>query len=157
MALFRKKNESGSAPDALVQARSRHPSSGGAGTTRSEPLRSLVLTPTDWSQIGDMLSQGAAAVRPVETDERLMTLQRVISELRAFVTDQRTVGATYVRDWLLDVWSIAHSIDADVAQPAETLLTRLVGRDLVTADEIRETCEDTERAATAGRSPYGAG
>ena len=49
--------------------------------------------------------------------------------------------------FLLDLWSVAHDVDPVVAVPAESMLTRLVDRDLVSAGEVLEICDRTERVA----------
>jgi hypothetical protein len=151
MTLFWRKKTPKSTPDPVQQARARHPSTGGYTVAVSQPVLTSKLGRRDWAQIDDLLSK-APDKSPASGGDNLVVLQRSLGELRSFMHDERIIGATHARDWLLDLWSVAQEIDAAVARPAEVLLTRLVGRDLVSSDEIRDVCDSTERLAMAGRS-----
>lgn len=62
------------------------------------------------------------------------------------------VSVSRVVNPLLQVWSVARDVDAEVAVPVENLLTVLVGRSLTTSDELSETMTEV-RAVLAGTSP----
>jgi len=156
MALFRRKGSSEAARDALRRlAREQHPSTHVDNMSAVEARglgRHPALDDRDWAQINELLVEGDGATRrSPEPDDRLHALIQALDELRSFVRDEHIAGATHVRNCLLDVWSIAREIDPQLVGPAEALLTSLVSRDLVGADEINDLCDWTERAATGRR------
>lgn len=151
MSLFRRKRAPGWAGATLNQAKALHPSRAGIGPAVT-PVKRVKLRKEDWNEIGDMLSKAPERVPATAADARLAELERTLGELRSFTHGERIVGAGHARNWLLDLWSIAQQIDSSAARPTEVLLTRLVGRDVVNADEIYDVCTRTERAALAGRA-----
>ena len=111
------------------------------------PTGRLAFHEGDWSEISELLSNPDSDVRVAGRETSVPDLRRTLGQLRSFVRNERVVGATHVRDWLLDLWSVAHDVDPVVAEPAESMLTRLVNRDLVSAGEVLEICDRTERVA----------
>lgn len=140
--------------DPLQEARAHHPSAGGCRTNPNRATPRPSLGPTDWTGIEHLLSEDKGAIRLLHDADRLVALEQVLGKLQTFANGDRIVGATYVRDLLLDVWSAAHPIDWAVARPAEDLMTNLVGCDVVSADEIQEVCDHTRQAASACRSAF---
>ena len=137
----------GSAANRMQSARARHPSSGASGVLSGPAASPVALDEADWSEINQLLANPDCSVDIASRETSVSALRRTLGQLRSFVRDERVVGATHVRDWLLDLWSVAHEVDPLVAVPAESMLTRLVDRDLVNACEILEICDRTERVA----------
>lgn len=147
MLFFHRQSAKGSAAERLQRARARHPSAGGTSVMDAAPTGGLAFHEGDWSEISELLSNPDSDVRVAGRETSMPDLRRTLGELRSFVRNERVVGATHVRDWLLDLWSAAHDVDPVVAEPAESMLTRLVDRDLVNAGEVLEICDRTERVA----------
>ena len=147
MFFFHRQAAKGSAADRAQRARAEHPSAGGLGVPGRRPAGRIRLDESDWSGITELLSDPDCMARVASRETSASALRQTLGTLRSFVRDERVVGATHVRDWLLDLWSVAHDVDPAVAVPAESMLTRLVDRDLVSADEILEMCDRTEQVA----------
>lgn len=71
------------------------------------------------------------------TDEASPELLRVLDELVASLPGEVTSAARLTNP-LLDLWDVAHRVDAEVARPVEDLLSRLAGRHLVCTMEVEE-------------------
>jgi len=71
--------------------------------------------------------------------------------IQAFLADisSGVVSVSRVVNPLLQVWSVAREVDAEVAVPVEQLLSVLVGRTLTTSKELIDTMTEV-RAALAG-------
>ena len=147
MFFFHRHAAKGSAESRLQRARARHPSGGEPALLGTGLAIRVGLDQADWSEISELLANPDCNVRVAGRETSASDLRRILGELRSFVRNERVVGATHVRDWLLDLWSVAHDVDPVVAVPAENMLTRLVDRDLVSAGEILEICDRTERVA----------
>lgn len=144
---FHRQAAKGPAADRLQTARAEHPSAGGSGALGRRPGLRIALDDTDWSDISQLLADPVCMVRVASRETSSSALRQTLGTLRSFVRDERVVGATHVRDWLLDLWSVAHEVDPAVAVPAESMLTGLVDRDLVSAGEILDVCDRTEQVA----------
>ena len=73
-----------------------------------------------------------------------------LAELRASI-GQQIVPSGPILDRLLDVWALVHEVDRQAARPVESLLSSLVARDLVSAKEVTDTCDEIEAALEAHR------
>lgn len=144
---FHRQAANGPAADRLQTARAEHPSANGSGARGRRPAVRAALDETDWSDISKLLADPNCMVRVASRETSASALRQTLGTLRSFVRDERVVGATHVRDWLLDLWSVAHEVDPAVAAPAESMLTGLVDRDLVSAGEILDVCDRTEQVA----------
>lgn len=117
------------------------------------PWHRCTLDDQDMAQIQDLLSHGLGTPPHngqdalSEFNPSLQELFRTLNVLRSFVDKDQTIGATHIRNSLLDIWSAAHELDPQLCQLVEELLTGLVSRDLVRADEINDLCDKTEWAA----------
>ncbi len=103
----------------------------------------------DWDRIDDFLSRQ----KPGDCTSYLKHSRNVMSslaELRASI-GQQIVPSAAVLDRLLDVWALVHQVDPHAARPAESLLSSLVTRDLVSAKEVTDTCDEIEAALEAQR------
>lgn len=149
MLFFRRSTAHGSASNDLQRARACHPSAGSSRSRDGGRATSTALGTDDWSKIRDLLLNASGESLAQTAESPLGALRRTSVEIRSFVRGERTVGATHARDWLLDLWEAAHGIGPGVAAPVESLLTRMVAREVVSAEEIVETCNLTERAALA--------
>ena len=67
-------------------------------------------------------------------------IQELSEAMTAFLDEQdgAVVSASRVVNPLLNLWSLAHEIDPQVAEPIEELLTALRGRTLTTRDELAD-------------------
>lgn len=112
------------------------------------PVGGEVLEDEDWRQINDLLASESPPARPCPSEQSIKAVVSLLAELRATLSNQ-VLPAGPVMNQLIDVWAAAHQLAPDVARPAESLLTSLVGRDLASAREISGTCDQIEAALMA--------
>ena len=63
------------------------------------------------------------------------------------------ISASRVIDPLLEIWGLASEIDRSVAEPVESLLTALIGRELTTRDELVKAMDEVRLAAVVRVAP----
>lgn len=90
----------------------------------------------------------------VPADVSLSQADELERAIQAFLADMGSgvVSVSRVVNPLLQVWSVARDVDADVAVPVENLLTVLVGRSLTTSQELTDTMTEV-RAVLASTTP----
>ena len=89
-------------------------------------------------------SSGAASVwEASDRDDRLSMLTQALDSLRAS-HPAGVYSASRMINPVLDVWSLAASVDHAVARPIERLLTALVVRYVVTSAELRTAIDEVE-------------
>lgn len=99
----------------------------------------------DWDQIKDLLSPHNQGESPPHFERSNAEVTSSLAELRASLGGQ-VVAAGPVLDRLLDVWALVHQVEPLAARPAEFLISSLVTRDLVSAKEVTDTCDEIEAA-----------
>jgi hypothetical protein len=131
-----------------------HPSEvEGAGSY--QPHTAPVFEDADWDQVHDLLAGEDPPTGPCPS-EKSINAATSLCQLRASLTSQ-VLPAGRVMDRVLDVWAAAHEVAPGAATPAESLLTSLVGRDLVSAREVTDMCDRVEAALKANKRPAGGG
>jgi hypothetical protein len=147
--------------DLEADARSRRapPARGGTGrwpqaVDGDDAVADAAFYDWDWAEITDFLADqepcGASPV-PLEYWDAVASLLAELREPR----DSQIMPAGPVMDRLLDLWSMVHQVGPEAARPVETVLSSLVGRDLVSYREVTEMCERVETALRA--QPWSAG
>lgn len=109
-----------------------------------------MLDDDDWIRIEALLARANPAAPPDGLNESVVALRTALDGLRSAVGDQAVVGANPVINLLLDVWAAARDISPLASRPAEVLLSALVSRDVVSAEEVNAVCDETW-VAVAGR------
>jgi hypothetical protein len=102
----------------------------------------------DWDQINDLLSRHDQGDSPSHFESSNDGVTSSLAELRASLGGQ-IVASQPVLDRLLDVWALVHQVEPLAARPAESLISSLVARDLVSAKEVSDTCDEIEAALGA--------
>ncbi len=99
----------------------------------------------DWDQVRDLLSRHSQGESSSQFKSSNDEVTSSLEELRASL-DGQIVASRPVLDRLLDVWALVHQVEPLAAKPAESLISSLVTRDLVTAEEVNDTCDEIEAA-----------
>jgi hypothetical protein len=99
------------------------------------------LDDEDWGQIYDLLSSDSGP----SFERSRSAVASSLAELRASLHSQ-IMPSGPVLDRLLDIWALVHQVDPHAARPVECLLSSLVDRELVSAKEVSDTCEEVETA-----------
>jgi hypothetical protein len=110
---------------------------------RVVPRAGLALEDKDWQEIDDLLATERPPACASPSEQSITEVVSSLAGLRAMLNSQ-VLPAGRVMNRVIDVWAVAHQVGPEVARPAESLLTSLVGRDLVSAGEVIETCEQIE-------------
>jgi hypothetical protein len=96
----------------------------------------------DWEGVVQLLADAKAddsGPATIDGDE----LASALAELRAsLVSPILRVGQ--IAEQLTDVWALAANVDPAAARPAEALLWATEGCDLVTAGQVRASCDQVE-------------
>lgn len=142
MTLFRRRDPREADPDSKAdRSRYEHPAGRAAMSGLRLHPRVKARTPLsddDWLQISRLLDGGASGPPADDIKARVAS---AVELLRSYV-DGPVVGVSPVLNQLLDIWELAQNIDPRVARPAETLMSALVGREFVGADEVQSTCSE---------------
>ncbi len=112
------------------------------------PVRTA-LEERDWEQIDELLAGKSPPIVSNAKEGFSGTLVSSLRQLRDLSLTNQVLPAGSTLDALLDLWALVHEIDPRVAEPVESLLTTLVGRDLVSARELALTCDEIETALQA--------
>ena len=106
----------------------------------------------DWERIKDLLASGDLGLVSTSVQHPSGTISASLASLRSSLRSE-ILPAGPMTDTLLDVWALVHERDAIAARPVECLLSSLVGRDLVSAREVAEMCNQVEALVKAGPNP----
>jgi hypothetical protein len=109
------------------------------------------LKDEDWQQIDNLLDSDSPAEWPGPSEESISAVVLSLAELRTALDDE-VLPAGPLMNRVIDVWDLAHQVGPEVAKPAESLLTSLVGRDLVSARDVTNTCDQIEATLAAIRN-----
>ena len=104
------------------------------------------LEERDWEQIDELLARQSPPLISNAKEGFSGTLVSSLRQLRDLSLTNQVLPAGSTVDALLDLWALVHEIDPRAAQPVESLLTTLVGRDLVSAHEVALACDEIETA-----------
>jgi hypothetical protein len=137
-------------PEAEPRSRRSHPA--GTNLEKRRKLTSgeggiaaSAFDDQDWEQVDKLLAnQEASAPVPVFQFSG-SPLASSLAALRASLNTQ-ILPAGPMTDRLLDVWALVHQVDPAAARPVESVLSSLVGRDLMSAREISQMCDQVEAA-----------
>lgn len=109
-----------------------------------------LLDDADWDQIEAFMSGDArGGPEPTPSDFVIAAMEA----LEVAVGDLPAVTSTVATNRLLDLWDAARAFGPEVARPAADLLTSLVSRQLVSADEVRVVCAQTRVALMSHSGP----
>lgn len=134
------------------RCRSQHPAHRGtrgpapAPIDENKPVADVAVSDRDWDEISSFLAGYEPRVAPSSAPaERLGMLASALAELRRSI-DGQIMPAGPVIDRLLDFWGLVHLVEPELAKPVESLLSALVGRDMVSRREVAATCDLVEAA-----------
>jgi hypothetical protein len=113
-------------------------------------LAGAVFDDEDWDQIDNLLSGDNELGSSCQWEQSRAAVTSSLAELKASVGAQ-VVPSGPVLDRLLDLWTLVHQVDPLAARPLEPLLSSLVARDLVSAQEVTDTWDEVEAALEAQR------
>ncbi|MDE3205571.1 MAG: hypothetical protein KGQ66_15300 [Acidobacteriota bacterium] len=109
-----------------------------------------LLDDADWDQIEAFMSGDArGGPEPTPSDFVIAAMEA----LEVAVGDLPAVTSTVATNRLLDLWDAARAFGPEVARPAADLLTSLVSRQLVSADEVKVVCAQTRVALMSHSGP----
>jgi hypothetical protein len=127
-------------------ARDAHPSSMVASHL-SRPSTDVNVTgfldDDDWDRINDLLSCDERRCGSSYSESCNDGVTSSLAGLRRSI-GQQILPSGPVLDRLLDVWEAVHRVQPLAAKPVEALLSSLVARDLVSAKEITDMCDEVE-------------
>lgn len=113
-------------------------------------LAGAVFDDEDWEEIDNLLSRDNQLGSSSQWGQSRTAVTSSLAELQASI-GQQIVASRPVLDRLLDLWALVHRVDPLAARPLESLLSSLVARDLVSAQEVTDTCDEIEAALMAQR------
>lgn len=116
------------------------------------PNARVLANDDDWQQINDLLANESPQAGTSPSEQSIRAAVSAVAGLRATLTSE-VLPAGPVIDQVIDLWAATHEVGPDVARPAESLLTALVGRDRVRAAEVTSTCDLIEAALMAVQIP----
>ena len=102
----------------------------------------------DWERIQDLLASGEPGLVSTSVQHPSGTISASLTSLRSSLGSE-ILPAGPMTDTLLDIWALVHESNPITARPVECLLSSLVGRNLVSAREVAEMCNQVEAVMKA--------
>ena len=99
----------------------------------------------DWAGVTQIFEDEARSKAALPSTEPRDELASALVELRASLKSP-VLRARPLSDELVEVWALAKQVDPEAARPAEALLCAMEGCDLVSAGQVRATCDQVETA-----------
>ena len=121
-------------------------------SSRDASREGLCFDYKDWEGIKDLLASGEPGLVCTSGQQTSGRISASLASLRSSLGSE-ILPAGPMTDTLLDVWTVVHESDPAAARPVECLLSSLVGRDLVSAREVEEMCNQVEVVMKAGPDP----